>query len=93
MASSRAVRNRTRADSAFDRARKSLFEEGISSSKMYIHPDRPGVEDVIDQVVFGVRSACTYAGAASLEEFHARAVIGVQSSAGYDEGRPLPTSW
>jgi IMP dehydrogenase len=93
MASSRAVRNRTRADSAFDRARKSLFEEGISSSKMYIDPDRPGVEDVIDQVVSGVRSACTYAGAGSLEEFHARAVIGVQSSAGYDEGRPLPTSW
>ena len=54
---------------------------------------RPGVEDIIDQIVAGLRSSCTYAGAASLEEFHDRAVVGVQSSAGYDEGRPLGTSW
>jgi IMP dehydrogenase len=93
MASARAVRHRTRTESAFDRARKALFEEGISSSKMYVDPERPGVEDVIDEVVAGLRSACTYAGASSLEEFHQRAVVGVQSSAGYDEGRPLPTSW
>ena len=93
MASARAVRHRTRSESAFDRARKALFEEGISWSKMYVDPERPGVEDVIDEVVAGLRSACTYAGASNLEEFHQRAVIGVQSSAGYDEGRPLPTSW
>ena len=30
---------------------------------MYLDPDRPGVEDIIDQIVAGVRSACTYAGA------------------------------
>ncbi len=93
MASARAVRQRTRAETAFDRARKALFEEGLSSAKMYIDPDRPGVEDVVDEIVSGVRSACTYAGACSLEEFHERAVIGIQSSAGYDEGRPLRTSW
>ncbi len=93
MASARAVRHRTRTESAFDRARKALFEEGISSSKMYVDPEHPGVEDVIDAVVAGLRSACTYAGASSLEEFHQRAVVGVQSSAGYDEGRPQPTSW
>jgi IMP dehydrogenase len=40
-----------------------------------------------------VRSACTYAGARSLGEFHDRAVVGVQTHAGYDEGRPLHTSW
>ena len=28
-------------------------------------PERPGVEDIIDQIVAGVRSACTYAGAAT----------------------------
>lgn len=93
MASARAVRHRTRTESAFDRARKSLFEEGISSSKMYVDPDHPGVEDVIDAIVAGLRSACTYAGACDLEEFHQRAVVGIQSSAGYDEGRPQPTSW
>ncbi|HWL98920.1 MAG TPA: GuaB1 family IMP dehydrogenase-related protein [Nocardioidaceae bacterium] len=93
MASARAVSNRTREASGFDRARLALFEEGISSSRMYLDPDRPGVEDLVDSIVAGVRSACTYAGARSLEEFHERAVVGVQSSAGYEEGRPVHASW
>jgi IMP dehydrogenase len=93
MASHRAVKNRTRDESAFARAAKELFEEGISSSRMYIDPDRPGVEDIIDQIVAGVRSACTYAGARCMTEFADRAVVGIQSSAGYDEGRPLGTNW
>ena len=93
MASSRAVKVRTQDDSAFDRARKALFEEGISTSKMYLDPARPGVEDLLDHIVAGVRSSCTYAGAGTLEEFHERAVIGVQSAAGYAEGKPLHSSW
>ena len=64
MASNRAVRNRTRTETPFERARKELFEEGISTSRMYLDADRPGVEDILDQVVAGVRSSCTYAGAA-----------------------------
>ena len=93
MASNRAVKSRTRTESNLDRARKELFEEGISTSRMYLDPERPGVEDIIDQIVAGVRSACTYAGAASIPEFADRAVVGIQSHAGYDEGRPLGTSW
>lgn len=93
MASNRAVKNRSRSESAFDRARKELFEEGISSSRMYLDAERPGVEDIIDQIVAGVRSACTYAGAHTVEEFHERAVVGVQSASGYYEGMPLGTSW
>jgi IMP dehydrogenase len=93
MASARAVRARTREASEFDRARSALFEEGISSSRMFLDPQRPGVEDLLDQIVTGLRSSCTYAGAASLEQFHERAVVGLQSSAGYEEGRALPTSW
>ncbi|MCT2588526.1 GuaB1 family IMP dehydrogenase-related protein [Streptomyces sp. N2-109] len=93
MASARAVRNRTSEESAYDRARKGLFEEGISTSRMFIDPARPGVEDVIDSIIAGVRSACTYAGADSLEEFTRKAVIGVQSAAGYAEGKPLHVSW
>ncbi|MCE0488259.1 GuaB1 family IMP dehydrogenase-related protein [Ornithinimicrobium sediminis] len=93
MASARAVRHRTRELSAFDRARSSLFEEGISSSKMYLDPQRPGVEDVIDQIASGVRSAFTYAGARTIGEFHSRVVVGIQGAAGYDEGRPRHTSW
>lgn len=93
MASARAVAARTANDGAFDRARKALFEEGISSSRMYINPTRPGVEDLLDEIISGVRSSCTYAGAHSLTEFHERAVVGIQSASGYAEGRPLHTSW
>jgi IMP dehydrogenase len=93
MASARAVANRTSSDSTFDRARKSLYEEGISSSRMFLDPARPGVEDLVDEICSGVRSACTYAGAHDLAEFAERAVVGVQSAAGYNEGRPLPGGW
>jgi len=93
MASNRAVRNRTRAETAVDRARKELFEEGISTSRMYLDLHRPGVEDIIDQIVAGIRSSCTYTGARNITDFHARATVGVQSASGYDEGRPIDTSW
>jgi IMP dehydrogenase len=93
MASARAVSNRTRDAAGFERARMALFEEGISSSRMFLDPDRPGVEDLVDQIIAGVRSSATYAGARSIEEFRDRAVVGLQSSAGYDEGRPLHASW
>jgi IMP dehydrogenase len=93
MASARAVKARTSSHSGFERARAGLFEEGISSSRMFLDPARPGVEDLIDGIVAGVRSACTYAGARTVDELHERAVLGVQSAAGYEEGRPLPTSW
>jgi len=93
MASSRAVRNRTSAESSYDRARKALFEEGISTARMFIDPQRPGVEDLLDEITSGVRSACTYAGARTLEEFHEQATVGLQSTAGFAEGRPLHASW
>ncbi len=93
MASARAVRLRSASDTAFERARKELFEEGISSARMYLDPDRPGVEDLIDMIIAGLRSSCTYAGARSLPEFAERATVGIQSSSGYSEGQPVPTSW
>ncbi len=93
MASARAVAARTRGGSAFDRARKGLYEEGISSSRMYLDAQRPGVEDLLDQITAGVRSAATYVGATNLAEFYDRAVVGLQSPAGFDEGRPLPDGW
>ncbi|MGL5816379.1 MAG: GuaB1 family IMP dehydrogenase-related protein [Phycicoccus sp.] len=93
MASSRAVRGRTASDSPYERARKAIFEEGISSARMYVDPARPSVEDVLDEIVGGLRSACTYAGARTLEEFHEQATVGIQSTAGFAEGRPLHTSW
>jgi IMP dehydrogenase len=93
MASARAVRLRSAHDSAYERARKELFEEGISSARMHLDADRPGVEDLLDMIVAGVRSACTYAGARDLPSFAAGAVVGVQSASGYTEGKPVPASW
>jgi IMP dehydrogenase len=94
MASARAVVNRTAQDEApIEAARRALFEEGISSGRLYLEADRPGVEDLIDTIVAGVRSSCTYAGARTIEEFHERAVVGVQTASGFAEGRPLHQGW
>ena len=93
MASARAVANRTSGEGAFERARKALFEEGISSGRQFLDPDRPGVEDLIDTITAGVRSACTYAGAATWPSCTSGPSIGVQSAAGYAEGRPLHAGW
>jgi GMP reductase len=93
MASARAVANRTSTESAFDRARKALFEEGISTGRQYLDPVRPGVEDLIDAIIAGVRSAFTYSGARTIPEFADRTIVGVQSAAGYAEGRPVQSGW
>ncbi|KAG4077974.1 hypothetical protein HA402_015692 [Bradysia odoriphaga] len=93
MASTKAVQARFGRLDAYERARKELFAEGISSSKIYLDPLRPGVEDLLDMITSGVRSSFTYAGAASVAEFHDRALVGLQSAAGYEEGKALPVSW
>jgi IMP dehydrogenase len=93
MASTKAVRTRFDRLDAYDLARKTLFAEGISSSKIYLDPLRPSVEDLLDMITSGVRSSFTYAGATTVEEFHTRALVGIQSAAGYEEGKALPVSW
>ena len=60
---------------------------------MALDPDHVGVEDLLDHITSGVRSTCTYVGARTLTELHERAVVGVQSAAGYAEGHPLPAGW
>lgn len=93
MASTKAVQERFGRLEAYERARKELFAEGISSSRIYLDPLRPGIEDLLDMITSGIRSSFTYAGAASVAEFHERALVGLQSSAGYEEGKALPVSW
>ncbi|XAS66137.1 GuaB1 family IMP dehydrogenase-related protein [Micrococcaceae bacterium Sec5.7] len=93
MASARAVQNRNQREDAFEKDRKALFEEGISTSRMYLDPARPGVEDLVDMITAGLRSSMSYAGAADLAGFRERAVVGIQSAAGYEEGRPVQQSW
>lgn len=93
MASTKAVQARFGRLDAYERARKELFAEGISSSRIYLDPLRPGIEDLLDMITSGVRSSFTYAGAATVAEFHERALVGLQSAAGYEEGKALPVSW
>jgi IMP dehydrogenase len=93
MASTKAVQARFGGLDAYQLARKTLFAEGISSSKIYLDPLRPGIEDLLDMITAGVRSSFTYAGAADLPQFADRALVGIQSAAGYEEGKALPVSW
>ena len=93
MASTKAVQQRFERLDAYELARKTLFAEGISSSSIYLDPLRPSVEDLLDMITSGVRSSFTYAGASDVAEFHDRALVGIQSAAGYEEGKALPVSW
>jgi IMP dehydrogenase len=93
MASTRAVKERFDNIDPYELARKTLFAEGISSSKIYLDPLRPSLEDLLDMITSGVRSSFTYAGATTVDEFHERALVGIQSAAGYEEGKALPVSW
>jgi len=93
MASTKAVHARFGRLDAYELARKELFAEGISSSKIYLDPLRPSLEDLLDMITAGVRSSFTYAGAADLPTFRERAAVGIQSAAGYEEGKALPVSW
>jgi IMP dehydrogenase len=93
MASTKAVRDRFDRLDPYELARKTLFAEGISSSRIYLDPLRPSLEDLLDMITSGVRSSFTYAGATNLEEFQERALVGLQSASGYEEGKALPVGW
>ena len=88
MASARAVSDRTAGLDAFERAKKSFFREGISTSRIYIREGRESVGDILVDVLSGVQSALTYAGAMALPAFHEKALVGVQTLGGYAEGKP-----
>ncbi|MRG91997.1 GuaB1 family IMP dehydrogenase-related protein [Polyangium spumosum] len=88
MASARAVHDRAAELDAFERAKKGFFREGISTSRIYIQEGKESVGALLVDMITGVQSACTYAGARSLPELCDKAVIGVQTLAGYGEGKP-----
>jgi IMP dehydrogenase len=88
MASGRAVGDRTADQDAFERAKKGFFREGISTSRIYLREGQESVGAVLTDIITGVQSSMTYVGARSVTEMHERAVVGVQTSAGYGEGTP-----
>ncbi|MDB4939145.1 MAG: Inosine-5-monophosphate dehydrogenase [Labilithrix sp.] len=88
MASGRAVSDRTADKDPFERAKKGFFREGISTSRIYMREGQESAAGILVDMITGVQSAFTYAGARTVSEMHERAVIGVQTSAGYGEGTP-----
>lgn len=93
MASKRAVTDRNDMAAAFARAQRQYFEEGISDSRMYLKKGEESVEDILDKIAAGLRSSCAYTGVDNLKDYYDNVVVGVQTSAGYKEGKPLHQSW
>lgn len=87
MASGRAVADRTAELGAFERAKKAFFREGISTSRIYIREGKESVGSLLVDIISGVQSAFTYAGAMDCATFHDSVVVGVQSSSGFHEGK------
>jgi IMP dehydrogenase len=90
MASARAVSDRTAGLDPFERAKKAFFREGIPTSRIYIREGRESVGAILVDTISGVQSAFTYTGASTLAEFHEKSVFGVQTNAGYHEGKARP---
>ena len=88
MASARAVKHRTSNLDPFEQAKKSFFQEGISTSRIYMRPGLESVGAILVNFLTGVQSAFTYVGAANYETFRDQVVIGVQTSSGFGEGTP-----
>jgi len=93
MASSRAVLGRIQDEDEFSKMKKSFFEEGSNNVKMYLKPGSESAEDIIDQIMSGVRSTCSYVDARSLQELHDKAIIGIQSPSAYQEGQAVVGNW
>jgi len=93
MASARAVKNRTSDESSYEPRPQGAVRGGHLHLAHVPRPVPPGRRGLIDSIIAGVRSSCTYAGANSLEEFTEKAIVGIQSAAGYAEGKPLHASW
>jgi IMP dehydrogenase len=91
MASARAVRDRTAELDAFERAKRRLFREGISTSKVYMRPGLESAGAIVLDIISGVQSAFTYVGATDIEAFHRDVVVGVQTASGYGEGKAVDT--
>lgn len=87
MASARAVSDRTSRLDPFERAKKGFFREGISTSRVHLREGRESVGAFLVDALSGVVSSYTYVGATTWTAFHAKAVVGVQSPAGFAEGK------
>lgn len=88
MASKRAVSLRNSEKTAFEIAKKEIFVEWISDSKIYLKDWLKSVWNIVDKFTTWLRSSMTYVWAKTLDEFYQKAVVWAQSSAWYFEWTP-----
>ncbi|EKE29190.1 MAG: IMP dehydrogenase family protein [uncultured bacterium (gcode 4)] len=88
MASRKAVTLRNSGISNFELARKALFKEGISASKIFIKEWREWVGDIVDEFMTWLRSSMTYIWWENLEKFNEKSIIWVQTNAWFYEWTP-----
>ena len=86
MASHKAVSDRV-LDTALEKAIKSLYQEGISSSKIYLS-EGGSLIHILGRYITGLQSALSYAGAKDIRLFQRRVEVRLQTSGGYHEGTP-----
>ena len=65
-----------------------MYREWISKSRIYLRDWLESVWDIIDTFTTGLRSSMSYVWAKDLEEFYEKAVIWVQTNAGFVEWTP-----
>lgn len=88
MASGKAVFLRNSKISEFEQAKKALFQEWISTSKIYLREWYKCVWDIIDKFCTWLRSSLTYVWAWNLKEFYEKVMIWVQTPAWFNEWTP-----
>jgi len=91
MASSKAVLNRNGDLSPIEQARRDMYNEGISTSRVYMKPGRSSVWDLLDDFTTWLRSTMSYTWASSIEDYQDDVIVWVQSNAWYAEGKPHKT--
>ena len=88
MASKKAVELRNQQMDNFEIEKRWMYREWISKSKIYLREWLESVWDIIDSFTTWLRSSMTYVWANNLEEFYEKAIIGVQTNAGFIEWTP-----
>jgi len=88
MASWKAVLNRNSTLSAFEQAQRNLFQEGISTSRVYMKAWRESVWNLLNEFTTWLRSTIAYTWANNLPDFQEKAIVGLQTNAWFQEWKP-----
>ena len=88
MASKKAVELRNGKQDNFEIEKRWMYREWISKSRIYLRDWFESVGDIVDTFTTWLRSSLTYVWANNLEEFYEKAIIWVQTNAGFVEWTP-----